>query len=57
MASVLKITTTINVESDILGKEAGIIVKDVITSVMPAITKSVNEFVNPTPKPETEEKK
>lgn len=45
MASILKVTTTINIESDILGKEAGQLVKDLATAVMPAIVKSVNDYL------------
>lgn len=47
MASILKITTTINVESDILGKDAGILVKDLIKEVTPAIRKAVQDYVSP----------
>lgn len=47
MASIFKVTTTINVESDILGKEAGAIIKDLIKEVTPAIRKAVQDYVNP----------
>lgn len=47
MASIFKVTTTINVESDILGKEAGVIIKDLIKEVTPAIRKAVQDYVSP----------
>lgn len=56
MASILKVTTTINFESDILGKEAGELVKGLANAVMPAVVKSVNDYVNPTTETKKETK-
>lgn len=52
MASILKITTTIDVQSDILGKDAGEIVKGLVGDIRPIIRKAVNEWASPEPKKE-----
>ena len=53
MASILKVTSTINVESDIIDKKAGELVDKVAVAIMPALTKAVEDFVNPPTKDES----
>ena len=56
MGSILKITTTLNVESDVLGKEAGALVKEAFSAIMPAVTKAVADYVSPAPEKPAEKK-
>ena len=50
MASIVKVVATLDFQSDILGKDAGAIVKEIIKDIQPAIRKAVADFI-------TEEKK
>ena len=52
MSNILKITasTTLEVSSDILNKDAGALVKDAIVQATPIILDAIKENINPTPK-------
>ena len=52
MSNILKITatTTLEVSSDILSKDAGALVKDAIVQATPIILDAIKESINPTPK-------
>ena len=52
MSNILKITatTTLEVSSDILSKDAGALLKDTIVQATPIILDAIKENINPTPK-------
>lgn len=52
MSNILKVTatTTLEVSSDILNKDASALVKDAIAQATPIILDAIKESINPTPK-------
>ena len=52
MSNILKITatTTLEVSSDILNKDAGALVKDAIVQATPIILDAIKKSINPTSK-------
>ena len=52
MSNILKITasTTLEVSSDILNKDAGALVKDAIVQATPIILDAIKNSIDPTPK-------
>ena len=52
MSNILKITatTTLEVSSDILNKDAGSLVKDAIVQATPIILDAIKNSINPAPK-------
>ena len=46
MASIVKVVATLDFQSDILGKDAGIIVKDLIKEITPAVKKAVADYIS-----------
>ena len=52
MSNILKITasTTLEVSSDILNKDAGALVKDAIVQATPIILYAIRNSIDPTPK-------
>jgi len=50
MSSIVKITVTANVESDILNKEAGLLVSDAVKQLTPALVEAFKSRFVQTPK-------